>query len=296
MLTDLLSRFSFKGDVDEGAISIWFQHDHPHGGLDHPPHPSYSKLVKLTRPSEEVFRSQLEYVRNYADQRAERAAEILAQVGYPTDFFTSVVPLNGALHSHTLQLISLVQQLASHVVLRTKHGLACRRPDIYSAQIQPLIPTPGHGTLPSGHSTEAFATATVFGALLDGTVMSYPQSPSIKELLLSVAERIAVNRTVAGLHFPADSTAGAALGTTLANYLLQLASGESGDITALEFIGNNATGDFTKASAIPGDGSAPVTAWGTSEVHAEPDNLFRWLWLKAKSEWEEAPAAGGTHG
>ncbi|KKJ78475.1 hypothetical protein WH95_02140 [Kiloniella litopenaei] len=265
--------------------------------MDHAPHPSYSKLAKLSRPSEEVFRSQLEYVRNYADQRSERAAEILAQVGYPTEFFTSVVPLNAVTHSHTLQLISLVQQLASHVVLRTKHSLACRRPDIYSAQIQPIIPTPGHGTLPSGHSTEAFTVATVFGALLDDTIMSFQQSPSIKELLLSVAERIAVNRTVAGVHFPADSTAGAALGTTLGHYLLQLASGESGDIDAVEFIGNNATGDFDKSVIALGDGdSDPVVKWGTSEVHGEPDNLFRWLWLKAKSEWEEAPAAGGNNG
>ena len=75
-----------------------------------------------------------------------------------------------------------------------------------------------------------------------------------------------------------------------------MASGEEGDVQALEFIGNNATGDFTKTSALPGDSSAPVTEWGVTKVHAEPDNMFRWLWLKAKSEWEEAPAAGGAHG
>ena len=44
--------------------------------------------------------------------------------------------------------------------------------------------------------------------------------------------RIAVNRTVAGVHFPIDSVAGALLGLTLAEYLVNLCQ-ENRKATAL---------------------------------------------------------------
>ena len=42
-----------------------------------------------------------------------------------------------------------------------------------------------------------------------------------EEQLIRVANRIAVNRTIAGVHFPVDSAAGAVIGMTLGTYLAQ---------------------------------------------------------------------------
>ena len=100
--------------------------------------------------------------------------------------------------------------------MRVEHSLACRRPHEYSSQIQPMIPVALHGTLPSGHATEASTFAYVLWILL--------RDSGRKELwgeqLMRQASRIAVNRTVAGVHFPVDSVAGAMLGLTLGQYLV----------------------------------------------------------------------------
>ena len=51
------------------------------------------------------------------------------------------------------------------------------------------------------------------------------------------AARIAINRTVAGVHFPADSAAGAVLGLTLGQYLVNRANGTATNYRAAEFDG-----------------------------------------------------------
>jgi membrane-associated phospholipid phosphatase len=103
--------------------------------------------------------------------------------------------------------------------MRFKHAFACKRPVDLSSQIQPMIPTPGHATWPSGHATEAFTIIiTVLMALL-------PEGHKYKEQLERLAARIAVNRTVAGVHFPVDSAAGRLLGTALAGYFVARCKG-----------------------------------------------------------------------
>lgn len=70
-----------------------------------------------------------------------------------------------------------------------------------------MIQIPDHSTYPSGHAMEAFAIATVLHCLSTGNGPRH----GVKEQALPfrLAHRIAVNRTVAGVHFPVDSLAGA---------------------------------------------------------------------------------------
>jgi hypothetical protein len=82
--------------------------------------------------------------------------------------------------------------------------------------VQPMLTTPGHGSFPSGHSTQAFMLAR----LLDGILNLQLNAPSMAEQLYRQASRIATNRVVAGLHFPADGIAGRMLGHTIAEYIL----------------------------------------------------------------------------
>ncbi len=63
--------------------------------------------------------------------------------------------------------------------------------------------------------------ATVINHLESG---KYPNEDSDKQVF-RLAHRIAVNRTVAGLHFPVDSAAGAALGCAIGSALIALAQG-----------------------------------------------------------------------
>ena len=49
--------------------------------------------------------------------------------------------------------------------------------------------------------------------------------PADRSSSASIAERVAINRTVAGLHFPVDSVAGMVLGRTLAEFYIKRFSG-----------------------------------------------------------------------
>jgi hypothetical protein len=81
-----------------------------------------------------------------------------------------------------------------------------------------MILTPGHASLPSGHATEAFMVAYLLWRLRR-TVDSTNDHRWCEQLMRQAA-RVAINRTVAGVHFPVDSAAGQALGLILGRYFV----------------------------------------------------------------------------
>jgi hypothetical protein len=149
----------------------------------------------------------------------------------------------------TIELLTAALRLANYAEMRFKHALACRRPIEYSPQIQPMILTPGHGSLPSGHATEAFIVALVLWELSRGAV---GMSTAWLEQLMRQAARVAINRTIAGVHFPVDSAAGQLLGLTLGAYFVQRATAPvagGANFQAYEFDGTQ----FGKLNNIPGN-------------------------------------------
>ena len=68
--------------------------------------------------------------------------------------------------------------------------------------------------------------------------------------LMRQAARIAINRTITGVHFPADSMAGAMLGLAIGQYLIARATGK-GCLYPVAF-------DGTKVAAPPSSGSGPL--------------------------------------
>ncbi|WP_203350727.1 phosphatase PAP2 family protein, partial [Streptomyces sp. S-9] len=85
---------------------------------------------------------------------------------------------------------------ASSVVKRV-----VRRPR--PAHVEPLVGTVGRHSFPSSHATSAAAAAVAFGAL--GARAVPP-----------LAAAVCVSRLVAGVHYPSDVAAGAALGALTA--------------------------------------------------------------------------------
>jgi hypothetical protein len=182
-------------------------------------------------------------------------------------------------------------RLAHFGVQRIKHALACLRPSDLSSQIQPIIQVPGHGTLPSGHATEAFITAAILDELTGGDTY-------IRTHLFRLAARIAINRTIAGVHFPVDSVAGAMLGLTLGKYLLARAAPKKETPTYCAWHFNGAvypeTEDFdwtllydvSQGVQTP---PHPCSSYvrGPSEQRDETlhSKILGWLLEKAKSEW-----------
>nr|WP_246742400.1 phosphatase PAP2 family protein [Microvirga splendida] len=213
-------------------------------------------------------------------------------------FLSSIAQLHPDRTPRTLELLSAILRLALFVHLRVKQGLACRRPVEYSPQIQPMIVTPAHGALPSGHATEAFAAALVLWSLMKASGRPGYNSADWRTQLLRLAARIAINRTVAGVHFPVDSAAGAVLGLTLGQYFVSRCSGADG-YTAWRFNGTKYPQDadfiWHDLYDVTTETLTPMpSATGYSVEYAANDQaidsqhqsyVLAWLWDKAQAEW-----------
>ena len=188
-------------------------------GVSEDPSKEHS-IIEIIRPEIGVFGAQVENVLGYADLREERAAEILAQIGSLPVFFAGIDFLDDNRTPWTLMLLEATICFVSTLTQRVKFALDCPRPLLFSDRIQPMILTPTHGAFPSGHSTEAHALATVLTRLTGGDPVDHAIARSRR---FRLATRIAINRTVAGLHYPIDSACGAVLGIALGEYLAKLA-------------------------------------------------------------------------
>lgn len=144
--------------------------------------------------------------------------------------------------------------------------------------VQPIFPTPGHGSYPSGHATQAFAIATVLGHLAGGS------GPMADGALWRLAARIAVNRTVAGIHYPVDSALGAVLGVTLGRAILARGQAVPGVVPlafdADAWLGAGGGADFF-AARLPG----LLAEDGTAPVQLPASGLIAGLVSKASAEW-----------
>lgn len=200
--------------------------------------------------------------------------------------------------------MTAAQVLAAHTAMYAKHQLACRRPDKLSATVMPMLVTPGHNSFPSAHAAEAFAVATVLDGLVHSEVgwSHYPSPDRLSKLLFKQAERIAVNRTVAGMHFPIDRWAGAALGEAVGQLILAMAGAER-KVDRLAVA--EPCGVEPRTYSVPEKSDGHFEGAETSDfklasfnLHAKKFGLirgqkfplksnpvFEWLWQKASNEF-----------
>jgi hypothetical protein len=172
-----------------------------------------NEFASIVQASNTTLAQQVSFVQHYVEQRGDRAGEILTQLGTLTDFFTAIIGIPTGRASYLVELLSLTQEIAGMCAMPAKHMLACRRPDELDCRLMPLVPTPAHGSQPSGHATQAIAMATVLNTLLREMESNNKAKPTKRQILVEAqAHRIAVNRTVAGLHYPMDSWAGTVIG------------------------------------------------------------------------------------
>jgi PAP2 superfamily len=170
------------------------------------------------------------------------------------------------------------------ICIQFKTHLAVPRPYELSAQLQPIIPTPLHGSLPSSHATEAFMCAKIIAALIPGGDKYY-------ELLFRLASRIAVNRTIAGVHYPIDSAAGMLLGQSIAEYLLKKMTGV-GAVYGRKFkIEDTSSGlssdfDFDPNSLMTAEEEVTVALFSEKRDSIAESTMLNWIWNHAKEEWK----------
>lgn len=242
--------------------------------------PTSVPLVKLEAPSDSTFRGeQLAQVMTASNDRDDRMPEILTQADGLWPFWTSITNIDSALTPATVELMEALLGVTHLVVMRTKNALAVPRPVDLSSTLGPIIPTPGHGSFPSGHATVAF----MFAGFMRRVLGLDASSQSTFQGLFRLAHRIAQNRVVAGVHFPMDSVAGRVLGETLAEYFFARCTG-------LEAKYNNAS--LTAPDLTPGFNlelepdpiGGPCKAASSSNVVKSVDGFIKGIWGDVQDE------------
>ena len=173
-----------------------------------------------------------------AEFRAGVQAEALERRENVVGDFRGLLTFKAGSHPWTTPLCHAALRVGQFLALHQKKRHMRGRPSTVSPALMPPIDPPGHPAYPSGHATEAYLIALVLAEVMPGLAWGEgrggaknpvsaqdlaPVAGSITTRLTSVpgvaqrlersplwriAERIARNREVLGVHFPSDSEAG----------------------------------------------------------------------------------------
>lgn len=107
--------------------------------------------------------------------------------------------------------VLLAEVLAETAAFGLKRLFDRERPPLQVGEPHPLVRLPPTPSFPSGHATTSFACALVLAAAL----------PRFRWPLVALAALIAFSRVYNGVHYPLDALGGAAVGATIALFLVR---------------------------------------------------------------------------
>jgi hypothetical protein len=163
------------------------------------------------------------------DERPDAMGAILSQdVEFFSDFL-ALLNMRPGSHPQTWRVLNMASLIGSFAALYLKNKWDLPRPTQLCPALLPPIPVPGHSSWPSGHSTQAHLMKNFMLRIFAATTMSAADQAVLKSNLDTLADSIARNREIAGLHYAKDSEGGSRLadllnGTILAGNAVQMLS------------------------------------------------------------------------
>lgn len=151
------------------------------------------------------------------EYRSGVMSEALAQRENPWAYYRGIFMSDTWSAPYTRDLLEIALRVGQFVVMHYKREFKRPRPSQYSPALLPPIDVPGHASFPSGHATEAYLISACLEKVMPPAASTPPPPPSMgvppvppedASPLKQLAQRIARNREVLGLHFPSDSAAG----------------------------------------------------------------------------------------
>jgi membrane-associated phospholipid phosphatase len=152
-------------------------------------------------------------------------SEALAQMTDMVGYWAGLLMFSPNSHPWTFRLARTAIVVGEFVAMYYKRQFKRPRPSQLSPALMPPIAVPGHASWPSGHATQAYLLSLMLTGDLPG---GHPVMPSevsnlltppitappgtVSDSLLNrLAERVARNREVLGVHYRSDSDAGRVL-------------------------------------------------------------------------------------
>lgn len=169
-----------------------------------------------------------------SNERADALAEILSQRDEFISYFLNMMTAQPGSYPATTKVLGIANLVGTFVAMYFKNLYNRPRPSQLCPALLPPIEIPGHASFPSGHSTQAHLMALCMNDVFNGL----PQQNTIVDDLWTLADCIARNREIAGLHYPSDTHAGVALAYWI-HYLLN-----SGGQTHYQQAVNAAAGEW----------------------------------------------------
>jgi len=177
----------------------------------------FAPALKALRPTTQAaIKAELDELVTLIEYRAGVMGEAMAQRTNPWAYFRGILMYNSASTPYTHDLVETASHIGQFQAMHYKRHFSRPRPSQYSPALLTPIDVPGHASYPSGHATEAFLIALclekVMPAAASTPAGAPPPPPPLpfpgRSPLQQMAQRIARNREVLGLHFPSDSKAG----------------------------------------------------------------------------------------
>jgi hypothetical protein len=152
---------------------------------------------------------QVVQVVNASLDRADRQWEILDQAtgAGAINYWTGLLRIDPTQEKNAYLLIQVALKIGEYVAMGVKGYYRMRRPSQVYPYILPIVDPPNHPSFPSGHSTQGHL---ISGLLKQALTMRPGPQPSQSAIALDhLADRVARNREIAGVHYPMDSDCGA---------------------------------------------------------------------------------------
>jgi membrane-associated phospholipid phosphatase len=194
-----------------------------------------TELITELTPAEELLKkhidSQLVAVLDAAPDRESRFAEILFQDSAQgaLSYWFGMLNIDPGSHPATCLLVHAARRIGELVVMCLKNEFRFPRPPQLCPAIVPMVDPPVTPSFPAGHALQSYLISFCLQVVLreerrdpDGKPIQVETVPQSTLLLEELADRVALNRIIAGIHYPLDNEAGKAAAAWCAERLLPL--------------------------------------------------------------------------
>ena len=141
------------------------------------------------------------------EERADALGEILSQSDEFISYFLNALTSQPGSYPNTNKVLTIASLIGTFVAMYYKGQYVRPRPTHLCPALMPPLQVPGHASFPSGHATQAHLMALCMRDVLAGL----PVEKTASVVLWTLANRIARNREIAGLHYKSDTDGGLAL-------------------------------------------------------------------------------------